>query len=329
MNGKCMEYAPILIPTLNRSEHLKRCIISLQQNKLAEYSELIISVDYPPEQKYEEGYCQVCSFLDKGIEGFRRVLIIKHKKNIGAYNNYIFLKNYIKEKYDRFIFAEDDNEFSPNFLDYINTGLNIFEADEKIIAVCSNGITPIKYYDGNIALTKNFSAQGYGSWCNKENRIAENINRENFENMARDGRFLLKLFQNDKTLFYALKSAILCEEKLYQRPERKIPYVDMTVKIYMQTQELYVVAPILSTSRNFGYDGTGVNCPKTKGNNKGAMIDHSKEFEYSFPDAMPIHSFKNKLDLESWLRFIIGKMKIYLYFRLQKKNENNKRHKRC
>ncbi len=35
-----MVYAPIIIPTLNRYEHLKRCVKSLQQNGWAKYTEL-------------------------------------------------------------------------------------------------------------------------------------------------------------------------------------------------------------------------------------------------------------------------------------------------
>lgn len=43
--------APILIPTLNRYEHLKRCVESLAKNKLAKESELVIGLDYPPFQQ--------------------------------------------------------------------------------------------------------------------------------------------------------------------------------------------------------------------------------------------------------------------------------------
>ena len=62
-----MKYAPIIIPTLNRIEHLKRCITSLQKNPWAKYTPLIVSVDYPPNERYVEGYKKVCKYLKEEI----------------------------------------------------------------------------------------------------------------------------------------------------------------------------------------------------------------------------------------------------------------------
>lgn len=46
---------PICIPTCNRYEHLKRCVESLSKCTLASETDLIISVDYPPSDKYVDG----------------------------------------------------------------------------------------------------------------------------------------------------------------------------------------------------------------------------------------------------------------------------------
>ena len=50
-----MSYAPVLITTCNRYEHLKRCVESLSKCTLASETDLIISVDYPPSDKYVDG----------------------------------------------------------------------------------------------------------------------------------------------------------------------------------------------------------------------------------------------------------------------------------
>ena len=63
-----MTYAPIIIPTLNRIEHLTRCIESLRKNRLADKTDLYIALDYPPSQKYEEGYEKVKAYLENGIK---------------------------------------------------------------------------------------------------------------------------------------------------------------------------------------------------------------------------------------------------------------------
>lgn len=47
-----MVYAPVCIPTLNRYEHLKELIESLQRNPWAQYTDLFIGLDFPPGEKY-------------------------------------------------------------------------------------------------------------------------------------------------------------------------------------------------------------------------------------------------------------------------------------
>ena len=42
-----MNYTPILIPTLNRYNHLKRCVESLAKCTHADKTDLYIALDYP------------------------------------------------------------------------------------------------------------------------------------------------------------------------------------------------------------------------------------------------------------------------------------------
>ena len=50
------KYAPVMIPTLCRYEHLKRCIESLQMNSWAKYTDLYIGLDYPAKESHIDGY---------------------------------------------------------------------------------------------------------------------------------------------------------------------------------------------------------------------------------------------------------------------------------
>ena len=68
--------------------------------------------------------------------------------------------------YDRWIFSEDDNVFSPNFLVYINKGLEKFKNDKSVFAF--NGYRHfynVKFKE-NTFFRQNidFSAWGYGIW---------------------------------------------------------------------------------------------------------------------------------------------------------------------
>ena len=70
LEKKC---APVLIPTLNRKEHLERCINSLLRNSMAKETEVYISIDFPPTEKYESGYNEVVEYLKREIDGFKKV----------------------------------------------------------------------------------------------------------------------------------------------------------------------------------------------------------------------------------------------------------------
>ena len=126
-------YAPVVIPVLNRKKHLERCLLSLAQNTVAKFTDLIISVDYPPSEKYVTGYKEVKKYLTENnfIEkSFKSVNIIFQKTNLGTVGNIGFLKEYARKFSETIIFTEDDNEFSPNFLQYINLGLVFFKDND-------------------------------------------------------------------------------------------------------------------------------------------------------------------------------------------------------
>ncbi len=48
-------YAPVLIPTLNRYEHFKRCLESLELCTGADKTDVYVGLDFPPSEKYHKG----------------------------------------------------------------------------------------------------------------------------------------------------------------------------------------------------------------------------------------------------------------------------------
>ena len=85
-----MNYYPVIIPTLCRYEHLKRCVDSLAQNTHADKTELIISLDYPAKESHREGYEKILTYIDS-IKGFKKVTCLKQDHNVGVWDNLILL----------------------------------------------------------------------------------------------------------------------------------------------------------------------------------------------------------------------------------------------
>ncbi len=242
-------HAPILIITLNRYEHLKRCIESLSACRDSENADLFIALDYPLNESHWEGYKQIENYLTT-IKGFKSIYIIKRDINLGSSNNFFDALKTIFAKYDKLIFTEDDIVFSPNFLDYTNKGLNLFKDDPNIFAICGYNY-PIRMpadYDGNFYKWKGFSAWGCGIWKDKFEKVCFKTERIT--------EFLSRPWNVIKLVKYAdhYLPALLDISKTNHIT------VDTVICMHLIKNNMNCIFPINSKTRNCGYDGSGEHC---------------------------------------------------------------------
>ncbi len=256
-----MTYAPVLITTLNRINHLKDCMDSLLKNSLSQYTDFYISVDYPPSEKYEAGYLLVKKYVSTLALENSNVHAFFQDKNLGAHNNSMFLKKIVSGKYDRYIFTEDDNVFAANFLEYINWGLKNFEADNDVIAICGYSQN-IQWRDRSrdaYLIKRDFNAWGYGTWTRKMKRVDKAIVEGALDAKLHSPRGLLKLFFNRADLcYYALQ--YLCRSKPVMVCDGKLSSMDITKSMYLILFHKFIIMPTITKVNNMGYDGSGVNC---------------------------------------------------------------------
>lgn len=275
-----MVCAPVVIPTLNRVEHLQRCISSLQRNKLAQETELYISVDYPPAEKYEEGYRKVCAYLSQPIEGFRKVHIFYQEKNLGPFDNSEFLEKKVLEKNDRMIYTEDDNCFSPNFLSYMNYNLEKYANDQSIYAINGYAYPIFKEHENLVYYNPvKFSAWGYGIWKNRceeqkqfrKEQVLKYI--KSFHNAKNIG----KIRSNFIDAVYIARGT----HYLAFRKNGDLYSIDKVINVYLSVTGKKVIMPAVSMVTNYGYDGSGVNCEKiddeTKARKKEVYLYNSQK----------------------------------------------------
>lgn len=264
-------FAPVMIITLNRHAHLIRCIESLSACTHAGNTDLYIALDYPAEASHWKGYKIIEEYLPH-IKGFKSVNIIKRNINFGPQKNAVNLREEVLKKYDRMIFSEDDNEFAPNFLDYINKGLDKFENDPNVVAICGYNypiVIPPKYTH-NHYYCKAFSAWGYGRWRDKPMNYICTPNE--MKVLLKDISYIkesLKYFQ--LTNIYTL----LTENK-------KTKYGDGAITISLLKNNQYCIFPTISKVRNHGRDGSGVHKSITKKDiYKNQIIDEDKQFFFT------------------------------------------------
>lgn len=301
------KFAPVLIPTLNRYAHFKHCIESLSKCTHSDKVELIIALDYPLNEAHWEGYKKIEEYLSQ-IKGFKSVSIIKRQKNYGAQKNAVNLIEIVLEKYDRMIFSEDDNEFAPNFLDYINKGLDKFENDPNVVAICGYNypiVMPPKYRH-NHYYCKAFSAWGYGGWRHKPMNYF--CTPDEMKVLLRDISYIkesLKYFQ--LTNMYALLT------------ENKNPrFGDGAITINLLKNNKYCVFPTISKVRNHGRDSSGVHKSiATKDIYKNQIIDDDRQFFFTegapLTDKYIIKKIRKHFSLTT-----LSKMKNFILHQFQK-----------
>ena len=244
-------FAPVLIPTLNRHVHFKRCVDSLSACTHADKTDLYVAFDYPLTESHRDGYRKINEYLPT-IKRFKSVNIIRREKNFGASGNIADARKTIFEKYDRMILSEDDNEFSPNFLDYINKGLTKFENKTNIFAICGY-LYPVKIpkdYKHDYFFYKGFSAWGYGIWRNRH---------ENMSFKTEDLKVFLMNLSNVKKLVRKSYPHLL---GYVNHVISKKPFVggDGYIDMDLIKTNRYCLFPTISKVRNHGHDGSGVNC---------------------------------------------------------------------
>ena len=280
-----MIYAPIVIPTLNRRYHLQRCIESLQKCTNINETDLFISVDYPPAEKYIKGYKEVVNFVKTfDFSGFKSFHVFYQEKNLGPYKNIEFLYQQVQPNYDRVILTEDDNEFAPNFLEYMNKGLTAFADNEQIIYICANKDADWVVDKTNVALVKLCSPYGMGMWFHKKSSFENKCISMLEDKSAWRLRNILSLYLHNPRLYSIFVNSILCNNKgLFWKSNGELNFVDTVNSIFMNLTDKLCVVPIVSKSRTFGNDGSGVNMAAREDNGT-QEIDTRKSFEIENSD---------------------------------------------
>ena len=286
MNPK-MIYAPVIITTCNRYKHLVKCIESLEKNNWAKHTELYISVDYPPYEKYVEGWKQICEFLKEPPMGFKKTHIFIQEENLGPCKNIDFLYDLVFQTHDRVIVTEDDNFFSPNFLEYIDKGLIYYENDPRIMAV--GGYSPnLRFYThgNNVVALTDFCMWGCGLWREKRELLLERMNYSFFEDKAKNPLLMWKLYRNRSRYFSRLLGLLLADTHAESLRG------DVNMGITLGLNNWYTIHPVVSKVRNLGFDGSGQNIT--------GSADSQREYESQPIDTAHHFSYQvKKLKMES------------------------------
>jgi len=255
-----MIYAPVIIPTLCRYKHFVRCIESLKKNTWAKHTDVYIGLDYPAKESHWAGYNQIKKYLEHDFSEFKSFTVFERSKNHGAFQNIQKLIDYCEKRYDRYITLEDDTECSLNFLQYMDLMLEKYENDDSVIAI-SGYSAPIElsFAEGCNAIKQQLQANtwGTGRWKSKTKRIKKYLAKSELE------KRYIKTYQSGR-IFKMTDWAIMDYTNLVTQGVswnsilKKIS--DVSLRIFLTVEDKYVIMPVVSKTRNLGFDGSGLYC---------------------------------------------------------------------
>ena len=282
-----MIYAPILIPTLCRYEKFVKCFKSLQNNTWADKTDVYVALDCPTSAGHQEGYAKIKEFcsqvINNGKSGFKSVTLICRKNNLGAIGNFECLVNETFRKYDRCICTFDDVEHSPSFIQYMNEMLEAFRDDKSVFMVTGYSY-PVRWQteNGCNAVKQNLegSIWGVGYWKTEWEELFDFLRAgqliKQFPSAFKEGKFSRMTDWAIKDYVNAVVNGVSVNSLLKRA-------TDISMRIYLSVADKYAIMPIVSKTRNLGFDGSGAFCEKI-GFNDGLEINSSN---YRF-DLQPI-----------------------------------------
>jgi len=245
-----VELAPIGISVYTRLDHFQQCINALQNNRLADKSELNIFSDASSKDEDSDLVSEIREYA-RGITGFKRVNIIERDRNYGGTQNAFQGYFEITKKYKKSIFLEDDIVTAPGFLSFMNEALEFYKNNSKVLSITGYR-PPIKIpknYNKDYFILPRYCGWGSGSFertidvCTKQidkSFVADSNNREKLTVAGSD---VLTMIMREVS--------------------GDIDAADVRCMSYQALHDVYTVYPRYSLTQNIGHDGTGVHCGET------------------------------------------------------------------
>lgn len=284
------EYAPVVVYTYNRLDHLKKTVSALQANHLAADTNLYVVSDGPKDENAKEMVRVLRDYIDS-VEGFKEVHRIYRNENVGLFQSILLAEQLILSDFGRLITMEDDIVTSENFLDFMNAGLDFYEHSDSAFTI-GGYCHPIKISDSYKFDSWNspwHMPWGYGIWKHKYINIDLNMNplqkimqiKSKFSFLKRYGDFFLDTLDRDNRGLMTAPDARICAQMLLAG--------------------LCTVMPSKSKVRNIGCDGSGANSAKT--NIYDVNLDNGRQRVFDFvTDGVDFNCYV----LKEYLKFMNG-----------------------
>jgi len=264
-----LKLAPIVLFVYNRPWHTRQTVEALQQNELANDSELFIFSDGAKDKMATKHVNDIRDYI-RTIDGFKKIEIIERDKNIGLANSIISGVTKIINKYGKVIVLEDDLISSNKFLAFINQALDWYSDENNIFSVSG--------YNFPIQIPSNYKYDGYcsyrsmswswGTWLDKWEKADWEVKDYN--------EFVID--KNAKKLFNRGGDDLTDILKLQMNGK-----IDSWSIIWDYTHfkhNAFSFCPVKSKIYNIGFDGSGVHSSNNNVMQQKIKTEDTSQFHF-------------------------------------------------
>lgn len=244
-------FAPIVVFAFNRLVSLKACISSLQTNPQFKDSDLIVYVDGPrPNKEGEAERVEAVREFVKTINGAKTVTWHFSEQNKGLAPSVIYGVTEVMNQYRRAIVVEDDLYLSPSFLGYMNTMLDAYEKDERVMQVSgySSLIRHPERYHCDHYFSRRAHSWSWATWKDRWDTIDWEVKDYNELAVSKEKQRAFCEYGSD--LFGMLKG--------WHDGRNNSWFIRFDYSMHKQNR--FTVSPIQSLVRNDGFGSDATNC---------------------------------------------------------------------
>jgi len=247
--------APIILFVYNRPDHTLKTLSALKDNDLADQSELYIYSDGAKKNATDDQISKVLEVrkIIRSERWCKDVHIIESEINKGLADSIIGGVTEVVNKHGKIIVLEDDIVTSRGFLKYMNSALEVYQEDEKVMH-----ISGFMYPYENRKLSETFfyplpyPGGGWATWS----RAWKHFNN--------DTDFLWNYFESKKLWkrFNTAGGKYFQEQlEMNRTGELKTWFVKWHGSVLIQNG--LTLFPKKTLIYNSGFDGSGVHCGNT------------------------------------------------------------------
>jgi hypothetical protein len=239
--------SPIVLFVYRRPEHTRATIAALAACPEASRSDLFVYSDGPRSDEQKESVQETRSIV-QSAKGFRSINMVERPANIGLFQNVVLGLHHVFSSENCAIVLEDDIEVFPDFLAYMNEGLDHYSRNPQVFSV-TGFLYPVEltHRDLDSFLFPRFCCWGWGTWATRWKQIP-------WEVPSRSS------FLGSPDSFWAFWRAS------NDLPEIMLDLIDkmndswsILFNYWQVLHEGFCAYPARSHARNIGFDGSGTH----------------------------------------------------------------------